>query len=87
MPIAPVVTAHKMKIDQATGELEKYKSQHAIDGLRLNNIPRGRNDVVERERTQRPLRPQAHLITGDFTLGSEQARSHERKNESMIHEG
>ena len=34
VPIAPVVTARRIKVDQATGELEKFKSRHSVDGNR-----------------------------------------------------
>ena len=42
-PIAPCVTARKLKIDPATAEIEKYKSRHAVDGRRLEaqRIKRG----------------------------------------------
>ena len=42
-PIAPCVTARKLKIDPATAEIEKYKSRHAVDGARLEaqRIKRG----------------------------------------------
>jgi hypothetical protein len=42
-PIAPCVTARKIKIDPATAEIEKYKSRHAVDGRRLEaqRIKRG----------------------------------------------
>ena len=34
-PIGPCVTARRLKVDQATGELDKFKSRHALDGKRL----------------------------------------------------
>jgi hypothetical protein len=37
-PIAPCVTARRLKLDQATGMLEKFKSRHALDGARLASI-------------------------------------------------
>ena len=42
-PIAPCVTARKLKIDPATAEIDKYKSRHAVDGRRLEaqRIKRG----------------------------------------------
>ena len=37
-PIAPCVTARRLKLDQATGMLEKFKSRHALDGARLASL-------------------------------------------------
>ena len=34
-PVAPCVTHRRLKIEQATGELDKYKSRHCVDGARL----------------------------------------------------
>ena len=35
-PIAPCITARRLKLDQATGELDKFKSRHAVDWPRLS---------------------------------------------------
>lgn len=35
-PITPCVTARRLKLDQATGELDKFKPRHAVDWPRLN---------------------------------------------------
>lgn len=55
-PIAPCVTARRLKKDQATGEIEKLKSRHAIDGKRLSIFraklglppePRGTSNIID----------------------------------------
>ena len=54
--IAPCVTARKVKKDQATSELEKYKSRHSADGARvaairkrmgLPSAPRGTCNIAD----------------------------------------